>query len=525
MRFLLSNFIIFLLFLTGFAVRLLYLNEIPRGVFGDEAFAAWESWALLNYGIDVGGYSNAVVIPYYGVGAAPFFYHFATPFIVLFGPTVFAVRLAQSLLGCLTLVVTYLFAKKVLGKKFAMLALFLLVINPWHIMMSRQGVEIYPSVFFLLFGSYLFCLGLEKPRLLILSAFVYGVSLYCYPPMWIIIPCLLLPQILYCFYCRKIKISKEFLISGAILALMAVPPILFLLVQWNIIPEVSTKVISIPKMPSLRTSEFSLNVLNNCYYFFRILFGHGYSNVRPNDYIPDFMLFYAFGLPFIAIGIVCLLHKAWIKLKVRNYYAPILFLFPVLGAIPYIMFHSGDSWKAMVHQYIFVYIALILCGSYGLLILWKRAGSLVGKTITFLYFVSFIYFTFAYFNRPAVDPKIEISPLLQRSQASDAPIVWLSSSLGLMYGDFLLESLYPPDSFSHDAKWSTQKNSNFMRLDEVGRYRFMHFDKEVIFNDSAVYIFPTHTDFSSFAKELLKRGFDLDIINNFAYGYKHVPKK
>lgn len=82
-------------------------------------------------------------------------------------------------------------------RKLATWGLFLLAICPWHIMMSRWGLDANLAPGFLIFGLYFFVRGIEDKRFLPLSGLFYGLSLYCYAVIWPIVPLLLLLQISY----------------------------------------------------------------------------------------------------------------------------------------------------------------------------------------------------------------------------------------------------------------------------------------------------------------------------------------
>jgi len=46
------NILIAILFIIGFAVRLLFLADLPKGLMQDEAFSIWQAWALLEHGFN-----------------------------------------------------------------------------------------------------------------------------------------------------------------------------------------------------------------------------------------------------------------------------------------------------------------------------------------------------------------------------------------------------------------------------------------------------------------------------------------
>jgi len=86
--------------------------------------------------------------------------YLTAPFVGLFSPTAFSVRLPVALLGVLSVLLIYyvaveLFKNRTLG----VIAAFLLAITPWHIHYSRAAFEVVPLVFLILLGTLLFLKG------------------------------------------------------------------------------------------------------------------------------------------------------------------------------------------------------------------------------------------------------------------------------------------------------------------------------------------------------------------------------
>ena len=164
--------------LVGFAVRLAALGELPCGLNQDEAYAAYNAWSLLHYGVDSAGYRNPVYLVAWGSGMNALETYLMMPFIALFGTDTFVLRLPQALVACLSLVCVYSLGRRTLGRGFALCALAVLATSPWHVMMSRWALESNLAPGFLLFGLYFFVRGMSSPRWLYASAAAYGLSLY-----------------------------------------------------------------------------------------------------------------------------------------------------------------------------------------------------------------------------------------------------------------------------------------------------------------------------------------------------------
>jgi 4-amino-4-deoxy-L-arabinose transferase-like glycosyltransferase len=74
------------------------------------------------------------------------------------------------------------------GRAFALWALLLLALNPWHVLASRWALESNLLPFMLLLGAYLLTLAEERPPMLLASAAAFALSLYAYGAAFIFLP-------------------------------------------------------------------------------------------------------------------------------------------------------------------------------------------------------------------------------------------------------------------------------------------------------------------------------------------------
>ncbi|MDK2895901.1 MAG: hypothetical protein PWP04_21 [Candidatus Atribacteria bacterium] len=310
------KWLIILLFVGGIFVRLFLLGIIPPGLNQDEASIGYDAWALLHYGIDRNGFHNPVHLISWGSGQNALYAYLSMPFILLFDLNPFSVRILNALLGCLSLVIFYLLVKKIRDEDTGIIALFLLTISPWHIMMSRWGLESNIFPFFVLMGSYLLVLSLEKPSFLPLSFLVFAVSLYSYGTAYFFVPIFLLVVSSYLLFHKKIR-TTNFLLSGGIFLIAALPILLFLAINIFKLNSISTPWFSIPRLPaaprfsavsSIFSSQFITNSIYNLGNFLWLLF------VTQNDgliwnCIPEYGYMFLFSVPFLFFGIFHLIRE------------------------------------------------------------------------------------------------------------------------------------------------------------------------------------------------------------------------
>lgn len=310
-----QSVLFWLILLLGLFARVFRFGLVPNGINQDEAFAAYEAWSLLNYGIDTAGYHNPVYLVAWGSGMNALETYLMIPFIALFGLEVWAVRLPQLIVACLSLPAVYGLVRRTVSRRAALLSMLMLAICPWHIIMSRWGLESNLAPGFLLFGLYFFVLGTENERFLPLSALMYGLSLYTYATIWIFVPIILAVQIVYCAIRGKLRLSCASACSALLLFALALPLLLFLAVNYGWIDEVITPYFSIPKLYYMRTGEISLDEKAKKLQIFKEIF------IEQNDgwiySSPDrFGLFYYTSMPFALMGIVF-----WVKELVRAHRA------------------------------------------------------------------------------------------------------------------------------------------------------------------------------------------------------------
>ena len=322
--------ILFWLFMTmGIFARIWQFGIVPGDINADEAFVGYDAYNLLHYGVDSAGYRFPVYLTTWGSGASALNTYLMIPFIAIFGAKIWVIRLPQVIVACLTLWVTYLLVKRLFDEKIALCALFLLTISPWHIGMSRWGMDANMAPGFVIFGLYFFVRGLEENKFLMLSALMYGLSLYCYATIWSIIPFMLLLQLFYGFFFKKIRFNRFLLLSGLILVVLAMPLLLFLLVNMDIIGEIRLSFISIPKLVVMRNNEISFsNLFMKARRLWSII--KFQSDDMPWNGTSKYGIYYSGTLSFFMLGIFYCI-KTTIEKLAKKREAPELLLLIQIG--------------------------------------------------------------------------------------------------------------------------------------------------------------------------------------------------
>ena len=128
----LATILLVFIILLAVIFRFYQLNTLPPGLHPDEAANGLDIFKILeNQDIRVIYNTN-------GPRESLFFF-FQAVFVKLMGNTILALRMAPAVFGVLAVVVVYLYTKDWFGRRTALLASFIMAINPWVVTISRDG--------------------------------------------------------------------------------------------------------------------------------------------------------------------------------------------------------------------------------------------------------------------------------------------------------------------------------------------------------------------------------------------------
>jgi len=400
-----NKLLLVVIVVLGALVRLLYLGSVPGGLHQDEAIVAWNAYSLLNDGYDSAGHIWPVYVADWGDGHSLLYCILAIPFLLMNGNHLshVATRMPQAIVGILTIVAIYGVLKKMFDETHAMWGAFLLTICPWHITMCRWGLDANLAPGFLIFGLYFFLKGMDNEKYLLVSAVMYGLALHCYAVIWPLVFMLMLLQISYGLYHKKLYINRWSLGATFIMFLLALPCILFLLVNGGVLEEIYLPFMSVPAMSGYRVEEIAITVpalIHNAKRVLSLLIrqdtGAIYDIIMPSG------LFYDLGRVFIVIGFFAVMIDV-IRKVLRKEWGYEFFLFVQLcGAGIIALLVEVD-----LHQTNCLFIPLVMCEAIGVVksIRFVAAkipyakitfGATVGLLVAFL--LLFGQFEFLYFT-------------------------------------------------------------------------------------------------------------------------------
>lgn len=485
--------------LAGSLVRLLGLGDSPMGLHQDEAYSAYNSWAVMNYGMDSFGYTRPVYYIVWGSGMNVLYSWFTMPFFALFGVSVVTIRLPQAILGCVSIFVVYGLGREMFHSKWQGVFLaFLLAVNPWHIQQSRFGLESNLAVPLLLTAMYYFCRYLNGRRKSLRGAvFFWGLTLYSYALTWLVVPLILLGSLI--FFHKKIKFDREFFLCFFLLFLMALPLLLFLAVNFGLIPEIRTEVFSVPKLPALRTGEMSFHtwvvkrrILSLVTMLFRQYDDRWWiSNATVGSY-------YYISTPFILLGLLYHI-RIFFQRIFQKQELPVQFLLAIWFGAAFLVGCSMDF--VYFHKVNYIHIPIILYGGIGI----RRLGEIVRKkklvhaVSVCLYTACFGYYIYSQATYP-VDYSAYGNPwvshmswyryedaLAYARSLTDGDI----SVFALNYANIMLYDKITPYEFMDTVEY--EGDLQFMDVTRFGRYhmeRDTPEDVEQMKKDTVVYVYP-----------------------------------
>src|SRR3989344_5815176 len=200
---LLVRWLLFFVLILAAFLRLWKLGTIPPHLTPDEAALGYNAYSILKTGKDEYGEFLPIIFKSFGDYKPGLYVYLTVPFVAFFGLNEYTVRLPSAIFGIIAVYLIYKIVNLLMSyelptarlKKIApsvlthniqtdgllpTISALLLSINPWHIQFSRGAWEANVSLTLTLAGIYFFLKALRDSRYLILSSFVFALSLLFY---------------------------------------------------------------------------------------------------------------------------------------------------------------------------------------------------------------------------------------------------------------------------------------------------------------------------------------------------------
>lgn len=498
--------IVCILIIIGFAVRAIYLESNPSGLNQDEASIGYDAFSLLKYGIDRNNFHNPVYFVAWGSGQNVLYGYLTMPLIALFGLNTIVIRIPALIFGTLSLLVFYLLIKEIWNMSTALIGLGLLIISPWHIMISRWALESNLLPAFLLFGTYFLVLSFRKSKFFIISMFMFGLSLYAYALCYIILPIYLVLIFVYILIFKRINIV-DFIIGVVLLVIMAMPLFLLILINKGIIPEIITPLFSIPFMSGFRGSDLDVGIAANLIVFIKIILKQ--SDGLISNAIDGYGIFYLFSLPFIIIGFISSIRISIDKIMKRQFDESIVFIFWFIAT-----FIMSLVTLTNINRENSIFIPLIYFCGLGILFVIKNIKIAI-VFVSFIYLTAFLSFSCYYFKTYPSQIGIafykSLPEAINYASEETKGNIYLTSNVNMTYIYVLFCEKIPTKEFVDTVQYD-DINAKFRSPKKFGRYIFGITNFNISKND--VYVID-----NSSIKVFLKKGFKIKKFENYSVAY------
>ena len=208
-NFLNKNYILVIIVLFAAGLRFVKIAQIPPSLNWDEVSHGYNAYSILKSGRDEWDKSFPIIFKAYGDYKLPVYIYITVISEFLFGLNAFAVRLPSVLAGIGTVIFTYLFVKELFvyrgntltntqndAERVALLSSLLAVVEPWSLFLSRGAFEANLALFFIVAGVYFFFRSFRSSNFLLLTSFLFGLSVWTYNSARIFVPLLIVTLVL-----------------------------------------------------------------------------------------------------------------------------------------------------------------------------------------------------------------------------------------------------------------------------------------------------------------------------------------
>ncbi len=465
-------FLFIVIFAIGGFIRLWKFGQVPPGLHQDEASIGLEAYDLVHYGVDRNGVSFPVNFISWGNGMDALYGYLLMPFM-LFGLNPITVRLPSLIAGLLTLPLVFFIASKSFGRTFGLIAMFLLAVSPWHILLSRWGINenIVPFIFCLGYACLL--LSSSTNYWFPLAMACFGLSLYAYGALYLAVPVFLLIAIPGLFRSKRVG-WRSFLIGLSVFLLLAVPIVLFILVNalgWD---SIHLGIFTVPRLPdparfldvavTSKTSPLSSMALNTSQMIKLLLINQSDGLIWNS--VGQFGYMYPFSIALAILGLVSLFPLGAADSSTGKR----LLLAWLLAALSIGVFQLVNTNR--IHL---VFIPIILCLAACLTWLGQQRRALLVSMLC-VYLFCFGAFIKVYFSSSYLVPARSgffdgLLPALEFVEHTGSGPVCVTDRVNMPYIFVLFVEKPDPAEYVNNMVYAGQE-ATFTQVRSLGRYSF-----------------------------------------------------
>ena len=504
-----------IILLIAILSRILFLEEFPDGIDQDEAGMMYDAYCMAEYGTDRYLNENPVYLINFWGGQSVMYAAITSLLIRVFGFSVFVVRLPAVIFSILTIILAYSLTKKYIGKKFALILAFFITICPWHIMQSRWGLDCNLLASFMLVSVYVF-LNAKKDWHYIAAGICWGLTLYTYALSYIMLPVFFIVLCIYLLYVKRITI-KQILITIIPILALAIPLILFQVVNYFEIGTIKIGFVTIPQLFRYRISEigfdnvlYNLNIGNRNNYWFLL-----FSSNKEAHTLKEFGTIYYILIPFVIWGFVLVIRESIKKIKKKEFNLKTVFLIQFITVSVCVLFF----YDLLTYKLNPLYIMLLVFATEATVWIYERR-KMLGNCIVIASCIVFVIFEVYYFKN--INEKVNFAyntdfiPLIEYlEQEYPNKEIYMETDAMQQYIYLLLAKKMSPYEFMNDKKFLRYIGGE-IEVIRVGRYHFLIYeiDKDMVYVIEENNLFKPENE-KKIRKELEENGFSYERYQNF----------
>ena len=458
--------------LLGVFARTWEFRSLPPGLHHDEASIGVEAYYLYHYGVDRHNESYPVHFISWGNGQNAPYAYLLIPLIALFGLSVPVIRLPILLSGIATLPFIYLIFRRTVDEKFGLFAMFCIAISPWHIILSRWGLESNLLPFFFSVGYFLLLKTSDNWRWFIPANLLFALCLYTYGISYAFLPLFLFAAVVILLRFGVLTV-KQIATGLVTLFVSSLPIILFVVINLFDFNSIHIGPVTIPHMPTLSRFQqegmmFQSNWLDTfigySYGLIRLLAVQ--DDFRARNVFPPYGYFYGVTFPLAIFGI-WLLARSMQQQRVEK-----LLWYSWLGASMIL----GMLEPVIVNRINIIFIPLIGFIAYFLYWLGTRFRPVM-PPIVILLLAAFSLFTYNYHGdeyrqEAGKEFYTGLLPAIQFAQENtDGPICITNYKVYMPYIFVLYTEKIPPAEFVNTVDFGVSV-SPLREARQLGRYTF-----------------------------------------------------
>jgi hypothetical protein len=472
-----SRFIPRLLFVViifiGVFARVWQFGQLPPGLNQDEASIGVEAYDLFYFGVGRNGFSYPVNFVAWGTGQNTLYAYLLVPFVALGGLTPMMVRLPMLIAGILTLPLVFFVATCTLGNRFGLLGMFFLAISPWHIVLSRWGLESNLLPFVFLLGYACLLKSTAENYWLIAAALFFALSLYAYGTAYAAVPIFFSCAVALLVFSKRVNITT-LILSLAVLFIIGSPIILLVWINTFGLETIHIGAITIPRLPmearfhsegAVFNKDIIMALFTNTRTMLDILWrqtdGLVWNTVEPYGY------FYTFTFPLAVLGVL----QAFPFRKGRYSVENALLLCWIATSVI-----VGALQPTNINRLNLIFIPLILFIAVPLFLASKHSKIVLAVALAGLFF-AFLRFTQEYHGKAYQETASTafypgLIPALEFARARGDNPICVTDHVNMPYIFVLFADRLNPENYLRTMRYTDDAAVGIRQVTELERYTF-----------------------------------------------------